>query len=181
MATLALPRNSTDPALRVRISVEQYLGTVFHPDREYVDGFTEERPVGEYEHGRVQYRLAVVLNRYEQELGVRVVVECRLQVRPDRFRIPDLMILSPDEKIDRHPQSAPLICIEILSPEDTWQRLRKVVDDYISMGTRTIWAFDPDARAAYTCDATGFHKIAQLAVPGSSVLIDVDEIFSIVA
>lgn len=30
-----------------RMPLEEYLRTMFHPDREYVDGVAEERPVGE--------------------------------------------------------------------------------------------------------------------------------------
>jgi Uma2 family endonuclease len=50
------------------------------------------------------------------------VPEQRVQIKATRVRIPDVCILAenaPHEKIIRTP---PLLCIEILSPEDTMSK-----------------------------------------------------------
>lgn len=36
------------------IPIDEYLRTIYHPDREFVEGEVEERNLGEFEHGRVQ-------------------------------------------------------------------------------------------------------------------------------
>ncbi len=37
-----------------RMPMEEYLRTLFHPDREYVEGVAEERIESEWDHGRLQ-------------------------------------------------------------------------------------------------------------------------------
>jgi hypothetical protein len=145
----------------IPMSLREYLRTMFHPDRDYVDGFAEERNVGEYEHGKVQYKLI------------------RLLVRPDRFRVLDVMVLRAGEEVDRYPTTAPLICIEVLSSEDRWPRLREVLDDYVAMGPKSVWAFDPAKREAFVYGAEGFSKRTELVVEGTAIRVDVAEVFSV--
>ena len=38
-------------------SIEQYLNTSYHPDREFVDGLVVERNLGELTHGRIQAKI----------------------------------------------------------------------------------------------------------------------------
>ena len=57
-----------------------------------------------------------------RRLGLFAVPEQRVQVRRDRFRVPDVRVLT--EKPEGHfghriVTRPPLLCIEILSPEDT--------------------------------------------------------------
>ncbi len=57
--------------------------------------------------------------------------------------IPDVTILDrsqPTEQIITHP---PLAVFEILSPEDTVQRLKRRLEDYRVMGIEEIWVIDP--------------------------------------
>ena len=41
---------ATQPAFEGKVSVEEYLSTVYEHDCEYVDGVIEERDLGEFEH-----------------------------------------------------------------------------------------------------------------------------------
>ena len=82
-----------------------------------MDGEVVERNLGEWDHSRLQTRLLVYLaTRYEKD-GFIAVAEQRVQVKPTRFRIPDLCVVlgDPGEQILTKP---PFLCIEILSPED---------------------------------------------------------------
>jgi Uma2 family endonuclease len=36
----------------------------------------------------------------------------------------------------------PLVCIEILSPEDGWPRVERRIEDFLSMGVQRIWVFE---------------------------------------
>jgi hypothetical protein len=84
----------------LQIPLEEYNGIIYRPDREYVDGEIRERNVGKYEHARVQALLARWFGNHEQEWGVQVVTEQRVQVSPTRVRIPDVALLTPGAQPD---------------------------------------------------------------------------------
>lgn len=167
------------PAERL-VPVEEYLRTSYSPDCDFVDGRVEERNLGEYEHSKVQGMIARLLGNREAEWGIETVVECRLQVSAQRFRVPDVMVLRGGLKVERIVRDAPLVCIEVLSPEDTWKRMREKVEDYLRMGTEHIWVFDPDAREVHRYDKAGFHRVseAELAVAGTPIVLSVAEVFA---
>ncbi len=163
------------------VPVEEYLRTMYHPDCDYVDGRVEERNVGEYEHAGVQKMILRLLWAKEEEWRINAIQECRLQVSATRFRIPDVMVLRAEQVVDRIVREAPLLCIEVLSPEDTWKRLRGVLGDYLLMGVKHIWAFDPEERVAYRFDADGFHPVAdaEMVVEGTKIRLVVAEVFAL--
>lgn len=115
----------------------------------------------------------------ESSWGIEVVTEVRLQVRKERFRIHDVVVMRAGETIHRYPKVAPLICVEILSQEDTWRRLQQMIDDYSAMGCSNIWALDPKSRSAYYCNLDGFHKTDELAVPGTEIRFSTAEVFAV--
>jgi Uma2 family endonuclease len=89
------------------------------------------------------------------------------------------MVLPAGVSVDRYPKTAPLLCVEILSPEDTWRRLQAVVNDYCDMGANSIWALDPETRIAYNCDLDGFHKTDELTIRGTDIRFTSADLFSI--
>lgn len=163
------------------VPVEEYLRTMYHPDCDYVDGRVEERNVGEFEHAGVQKVILRLLWAKEEEWRINAIQECRLQVSPARFRVPDGMVLRAEQVVDQMVREVPLLCIEVLSPEDTWKRLRGVLGDYLAMGVKHIWAFDPEERVAYRFDADGFHPVAdaEMVVEGTEVRLVVAEVFAL--
>ncbi len=67
-----------------------------------------------------------------------------IRVSPTRFRVPDVTVLDrdqPPEQIITHP---PLAVFEVLSPEDTLQKLKRKLDDYAAMGIPQIWVIGPE-------------------------------------
>ena len=183
MATLTTVRDlvSAEDPIPATMTVDQYLSTIFHPDCDFVDGRIEERNVGEYDHISVQKMLLRLFMNHETEWGIEVLPECRTQVAPSRFRVPDMLVLRREQKVHRFVREAPLICMEVMSPEDTWKRLRGVMSDYLAMGVAHVWAFDPETRTAHRFDASGFHLVAEadLAVPGTAIRLNVAEVFSL--
>jgi Uma2 family endonuclease len=163
------------------VSEEEYLRTSYRPDCDYVEGRVEERNVGEFEHSRVQCLLIRIFNVNEREWGVITAPECRLQVRPDRYRVPDVMVLRRSQKVKRIVREAPLICIEVLSPEDTWARIRERLDEYLAMGVEHVWCFEPESREARRYTASGFDKVteAELVVEGTAIRVGIAEVFSV--
>ncbi|HXR98395.1 MAG TPA: Uma2 family endonuclease [Terriglobales bacterium] len=114
-------------------SVEEYLRSVYRPDREFVDGEIQERKLGEWEHAEVQSALVGWFRAHRIDWEIRVFPELRVQVAPTRFRVPDVCVLNqkaPREKILTRP---PLVCIEILSPKD---RLSRTIQRDAGLGHR---------------------------------------------
>lgn len=132
------------------VPVEVYLrSSQYEPDAEYVDGEIEERPMGEYDHASWQQAIQRFFWKHEQQWGVRVRPELRVQVTPTRFRIPDVTVLNrslPVEQVITHP---PVAVFEVLSPEDTMTRVMRKLDDYSAMGIPQIWVIDPETKQAY--------------------------------
>jgi Uma2 family endonuclease len=131
------------------ISVEEYLDSDYEPDMDYVDGHLGERNVGETEHSELQNALLTLLNNHAREWKIRVYPECRLQVQPERFRVPDILVVPREYRPARIVRQAPLLCIEILSPRDTWRDLMSRSDDYVAMGVPCVWCFDPKRRDVF--------------------------------
>lgn len=161
----------------LHIPLNEYLVTSYRPDREYVDGEIRERNVGKYEHARVQALLARWFGNHEQEWGVQVVIEQRVQVSSTRVRIPDVTLLTlgaqPDVITD-----PPLLVIEILSPDDSYSDTQERARDYREMGVETVWIVDPTTRTGRMRTATEWVESPRLEVKGTPLFVNLPEIFS---
>lgn len=136
-------------ATEVLVSVEEYLKTSYRPDRDYLDGEVVERSLGEFEHSRAQREILLFLAQNYPHLRKRLMPEQRVQVRLNRFRIPDICVLAegaPHEKVITTP---PVLCIEILSPEDTLTKIVDRIKDYFAMGVPVCWVVDPIGREGW--------------------------------
>jgi Uma2 family endonuclease len=164
-------------ATAVHIPIEQYLRTAYRPDCEYVDGEVLERNVGKWEHARVQWLLAAWFANHEQEWGVVGSTEQRLQVAPNRVRVPDLVVASagPQPPILAHP---PLLIVEILSPDDTFADIDDRARDYFAMGVAMLWIVDPRARSGRMCRPGSWREAGRLEVPGTPIHVELADIFA---
>ena len=168
---------ATTPSL---LPIEEYLRTSYHPDADYVDGEIEERNLGEFEHARLQYLLSVYFGSREKLWSIQGVVEQRIRVAERRVRIADFALLRADAPRERATLTPPLLCVEILSPEDRLPRAKEVLADYYAMGVPNIWLIDPIRRAAFTFNATGLHEAdpTHLTIPNTPIHLDLTEAFA---
>jgi Uma2 family endonuclease len=125
------------------IPVEVYLRSSYEPDAEYVDGEIERRPAGEFDHASWQQAIQKWFCQHEKEWNIRVRPELRVQVATTRFRVPDVTVLDRSQPIEQIITLPPLAVFEVLSPEDTLQRLKRKLEDYRMMGIPQIWVVDP--------------------------------------
>jgi Uma2 family endonuclease len=160
------------------VSVEEYLRTSYSPDCDYVDGVVEERNLGERDHAWIQAKLAALFMSRFRETGMAALVEWRFQTRPTRFRIPDVTVVrgKPDEKILTKP---PLLCIEILSPEDRLSRVNARVKEYLDFGVPAVWLVDPEEKKIWIYRQTGMEEASgnTLRVDGTELEFPFSEIF----
>jgi Uma2 family endonuclease len=168
-------------ATNVLIPVSEYLKTSYSPDCDYVDGEVQERNLGEQDHSDLQTRIAVLLSAVQNQALIRVNTELRVQVNETRFRVPDVCVrqkTAPSEQVVRRP---PLLCIEVLSPEDTQSRTRQKVRDYLDMGVPEVWIVDPALRSVTVCAGaiSVEHTAGELTVPETPVVLAIAEIFKV--
>src|SRR6201999_4208420 len=126
----------------------------------------EERNLGELDHAWLAGRLVLyVMNRFAQT-GIAAIAELRFQVKPNRFRVPDVVLTlgKPSEQILT---KTPVLCIEILSPEDTIPRVNTKVRDYLEFGVPAVWVVDPKEKTIWIYRPNGMEEAA-----GESVRVD---------
>ena len=139
------------------ISVEEYLGTSYSPDVEYVDGQLVERNVGDWLHSLVQRNIIVALSRKYPH--IYAVPELRSQVRETRFRLPDVCVLlqalTAGVLLD-----PPFVAIEILSEDDRMTRVIERLQEFAAIGTPHIWVIDPRLKQVYTFGGGSLTEVA---------------------
>lgn len=131
------------------IPVEVYLRSSYEPDAEYVDGEIEERPMGENDHSAWQEAICFWFRQHAHDWNIRVRPELRIQVAATRFRVPDVAVLDRDQPAEQIVTHPPLAVFEVLSPEDSLQRLKRKLEDYRTMGIPEIWVIDPQDSTYY--------------------------------
>ncbi len=161
------------------ISASEYLSTCYEHDAEFVDGRIEERPVGERDHGLLQRKLLLLLSAPATEAFFLCIPELRVQTSASRYRVPDLCVVSVDAPEEQVVVTPPLLCIEILSPEDTMRRTLTRVRDFLSMGVPEVWVFEPELRIVQCCvtGSTTERGGGVLRVPGTPISISIEDVF----
>jgi Uma2 family endonuclease len=149
------------------VPLEEYLRTMYHPDREYVDGQLVERHVGEYFHSRLQALIVALLIERERPRHFRSFTELRVRVSDEpRYRIPDICVKAlPHERTPILIQ--PDLAIEIVSPDDEVPEMLTKIGDYLAAGIPYIWVVDPYKRTLAEADQAGMRRPAAqtLATP----------------
>jgi Uma2 family endonuclease len=163
-------------AAGTKVSLEEYLETVYRPDCDYVDGEVVERNLGDYDHSLWQAALLGYLQRHYSDL--RAMPELRLQVAPTRFRIPDIAVLLPNHPRERFLTTPPFLCIEILSDRDTLDNIQDRIDDYFAMGVPYVWVVSPRTRRAwiYTPDSIVEAKDGILRTENPEIAVPLREV-----
>jgi len=93
---------------------------------------------------------------------------------------PDICVVSRNQTIEPVLTRAPLLCVEILSKDDTLRSMQDRIDDYLALGVPNIWILDPIARRAHVCSRAVLTEPEgrTLAVASSEIRIPLDELFS---
>lgn len=164
----------------VLVSETEYLNTTYRPDQELLEGQLVERNVGEYEHSNLQGALVAFMRQYQREWNIRVLPEQRIKVSPSRFRIPDICVISRDQQVEQVFTRSPLLCIEILSEDDTLRGMQERVDDYRAFGVPNIWVLDAVRRRAYVCSHGDFREPENktLTIDVSPIRIPLQDLFA---
>ena len=165
-------------ATATQVPLNEYLHTSYEPDCEWIDGEIRERPVGEGSHAFVQTFFIKFFASREDRWGVRVTQELRTQVSPSHFRVPDVLLLRGDAPFEEILTTPPLLCIEVLSPDDRMVDMQDKIDDYLTMGVTAIWVVNPKARKAFIVNQGALIPVRVLTVEGTQISVSVDDVFA---
>ena len=161
-------------------SVADYLKTTAKPDCEYVSGVIELRTPAELDHSSWQAAILGCFADHAVEWGLRALPSLHVRVAVDRFRVPDVTLLSrsaPREQIITH---APLAVFEILSPEDSMTRILEKLADYERMGIGAIWVIEPKRQLYFLYRDGKLSPGAIFELPGSEFKVPFGEIAALV-
>jgi len=139
------------PALEKEVWTEKRLmqlpddGQVY----ELVNGELEMSQAG-FEHGDIAARLVIDLGSYVRthRLGSVVGASTGFWMKAGNARSPDVSFVSKDRLRGRRPskkffQGAPDLAVEIVSPNDVWQKLNRKIAELFANGTRLAWVINP--------------------------------------
>jgi Uma2 family endonuclease len=173
----AFPMATSTPVI---VPLEEYLSTSYRPDRDWIDGETKERNMGEQLHAIVQVFFAHLFKNHARDWNIRALTEQRVQTSTKRFRIPDVCLVSRNTPIEPILHTPPILCIEILSRDDRMSDIQERVEDYLAMGVPTVWVVDPRRRRAYAALSTGILQPAptELTVANTEIRVPIADIFA---
>ncbi|HYM12464.1 MAG TPA: Uma2 family endonuclease [Bryobacterales bacterium] len=161
------------PAAPVAISVDEYLHTSFPDgDREYIDGVIVERNLGEKDHSRTQRELILFFGALRATHATFAFPEQRVQVKPTRFRVPDVCVYIGSEPAEQVFRTPPFLVVEILSPDDRATAVQEKIDDYLACGVQFIWIIDPRTRRGYIHAPEGSHEAKDSILRTANPAID---------
>jgi Uma2 family endonuclease len=156
------------------VTVDEYLHTSYRPDVDYVDGEIEERNVGEWDHAKLQKMIVMALAAFEASGEYVSAFETRVQTSPTRYRVPDICVIRQEDEPDRIVSKPPVLCIEVLSPEDRYSRIQARCQDYLGMGVPEVWVFDPETMSVDVLTASGSTRRTDgiLKLEGTPIQLD---------
>ena len=142
------------------MTATEYLASSFRPDCEFLNGQLLARSLGEFEHSNLQGALITWLRNRQREWNIRALPEQRIRVSTGGYRVPDVCVISRDQTIEPVFTRPPLVCIEILSKDDTLRGMQERVDHSLRFGVTDVWILDPVLRRAYVCTPGGLQEPA---------------------
>ncbi len=108
-----------------------------------------------------------------------MLVEQRLRVRRGKYRIPDLLAVplgyDPSQKVV---VSAPLLCIEILSPDDKMPAILKRCWEYTAMGVPDVWIFDAQNRTVFVAQEQTVSEVKDGVLRSGKIELSCGELFA---
>ena len=159
------------------VLLTEYLRRTYHPDREFVEGVLLERNAGELDHAETQGNIYFFV-RMNCPL-FWAVPEARVQVRPDRFRIPDVAIMRGARPEGRMIVSPLEVAVEVLSPDDRTPAIEAKIAEYLAFGMSCVWVINPESRRAFIHTAEGSHEAKDgiLCNPAGDLSVPLTAIF----
>jgi Uma2 family endonuclease len=129
------------------------------PYHEYWFGESVPKAMPTWIHGLLQG----ILVQLFKELGYRSGSEVKLKISPDFEPIPDVIATSHEIELP-YPTKPVDVVLEILSPEDSFQRVVRKCRLYAEWGVSNVVVLDPEGREGWLWDrqAGHLHRVTTL-------------------
>ncbi len=159
------------------VSVEEYLASPFFERYEYERGVVTEKRMPNWKHSRLcGWIIALVLKFYPEYVAGP---EVRARLRPDRWRLPDVMVALLEEvKRQEYATTPPHLCIEVLSQDDELEEMKQKCDLYQDWGVPYCWILDPENRIAWQYTRGTQIEQATQSLKAGVITFSVDVLFS---
>jgi Uma2 family endonuclease len=162
------------------LSLEEYLSSSYRPDCDFVDGRSEERNIGSFDHSIMVRSLICMLTDRQEPWRFLALPSLRMRIALKLVRVPDVCLIertSPREQVLNHP---PLAVIEVLDELDRFSATMRKFDDYLRFGIQNIWVIDPEPRIAYRYTAVGLEEVqtGELVVPETPIRVVLNDLFA---
>ena len=153
------------PALTLEEFERLYGGET--PAYEYWDGLAIQKPVPTVLHSLLQFVLQVLL----RQRGLAAAAEVRIKLNPTKEPVPD--VIAGHRPRAPYPDQPMAIVIEVLSPDDTVQRVRRKCRFYAAQGIPGIYVFDPEDRTAerWSEADNALLPVTAIEIPGQTPLL----------
>ena len=165
----------------VHIPVSEYLRTSYEPDCDYVDGELVERHTGTEWHSLVMSAVGAIFTINRHSWKLRAMVVQRIRTSETRYHVADICVVPSSRPLVGIVGEPPVLCVEVLSPEDRFSRVVERVQEYTRMGVPHVWIIDPISREIWTVQGSGGPvplEGTELTLPNTPVRIPVAEIFA---
>jgi Uma2 family endonuclease len=125
----------------------------------------------------------------DRDLGDVMVGEVGIYTErdPDSVRAADVLFISHKRLDQASPEGfldvPPELVVEIMSPENSWEEMRRKLQEYIDVGVDTIWVVEPSNRAIQVyrgvdqVQTLGADDVLTGAGPLDGLAIDVSTLF----
>jgi Uma2 family endonuclease len=126
--------------------------------------------------------VCTVLLLFLERLGSNAMPEVRLKVIREAEPVPDIIAIR-GRAAGAYPKVAPELCIEVLSPDDRFNRVLRKAIAYIEWGTAHAWIIDPAKRTAWHLDQNNspnpeFIGLDGILAAGPDTAITMAELFA---
>jgi Uma2 family endonuclease len=162
------------------VSVEEYLARN-ESGVEYVDGALIRKSMPTWEHALIQGWLAGLISRLYPAYGAGSEVHSHL--RETEIRLPDIAVERRSKlrllKPKSHAETPPYLCVEILSPDDSFGETLTKLERYHAWGVEHCWLIDPFDRRAWIYTRSEKPLEVKDALVAGEIRIELTELFSV--
>lgn len=127
-----------------------------------------------FEHGVIQNNIGGALRDYLKTHPIgRAATETNFRLwsdRPTESRIPDVCFIAKEripKNKRRFPDVAPDLAVEIVSEDDSYNKIMAKVKTYLQQGTKVVWVIFASTQEVMLCTAQGKHYVQDIVTaPG---------------
>jgi Uma2 family endonuclease len=157
MSTSTAPLPAPAPATPPPMTLDEFLRKYGGRYVEVIDGVVKEIPMPQPLHGRVCVKAGRFLDEFVEnnQLGVVCSNDTFVLIRKDPLQVrgADVVYWSKAKAPAGVPRegmitAAPDLCVEVVSPTNTWSEVFTKVGEYLGIGVPAVVVLDPDTNTA---------------------------------